>query len=78
MKRTAAQIFMLLLVIAGSLAVGFGGYLPWDQQAFQWFCGAVLLLLLVYFIDGLLLFRALLRHLGGREERKQSWIDQKR
>jgi hypothetical protein len=78
MRRTVAKIFMLMLVIAGSLAVGVGGYLPWDQRAFPWFCGAMLLLLLVGFIDGLLLFRGLLRHLGGREESNQSWTDQKR
>lgn len=62
MKRTAGQILMLLLVIAGSLLMSFQGVLPWDQQTIQWLFGVMGVLLLGFFIDGLIVFRDLLRH----------------
>mgnify|MGYP004703408105 CR=1 FL=1 len=61
MKRTAGQILMLLLVIAGSLLMSFQGVLPWNQQTIQWLFGVMGVLLLGFFIDGLIVFRDLLR-----------------
>lgn len=61
MKRTVGQTLLLLLVIAGSLLMSFQGDLPWDQHAFQWLFGVVGVVLLGFLIDGLMVFRDLLR-----------------
>lgn len=62
MKRIAGQILMLALVIAGSLLLKFHQLLPWDPWVIQGLFGVLGVLLLGCFIDGLLVFIALMRH----------------
>lgn len=76
MKRTAGQILMLLLVIAGSLLMSFQGGLPWEQQTFQWLFGVMGVLLLGFFIDGLIVFRDLLRH-GWEHDRGEKALKER-
>lgn len=76
MKRTAGQILMLLLVIAGSLLMSFQGVLPWNQQTIQWLFGVMGVLLLGFFIDGLIVFRDLLRH-GMEQDRGEKALKER-
>lgn len=78
MKRTAGQILMLVLVITGSLLMSFQGLLPWDQRAFQWLFGIMGVLLLGFFIDGLILFIDLLRYGVEQSREPKSLKDQNR
>lgn len=78
MKRTAGQILMLVLVIAGSLLMSFQHLLPWEQRAFQWLFGVMGVLLLGCFIDGLVLFVGLLRHGVTQGPEQKSLKDQNR
>lgn len=78
MKRTTGQILMLLLVIAGSLLMSFQGDLPWGQRAFQWLFGIMGVLLLGFFIDGLIVFLELLRNGWGQEQTGKTLKDRNR
>lgn len=76
MKRTAGQILMLLLVIAGSLLLSFQSVLPWEPQTIQWLFGVLGVLLLGFCIDGLIVFRDLLRH-GWDHEREEKALKER-
>jgi protein-S-isoprenylcysteine O-methyltransferase Ste14 len=77
-KRTAGQFVMLALVIAGSLLMSFQELFPWEQRAFQWLFGVMGVLLLGFFIDGLILFIDLLRHGVEQSREPKSLKDQNR
>ncbi len=78
MKRTAGQILLLILVIAGSLLMSFQGVLPWDQRAFQWMFGIMGVLLLGFFIDGLIVFVDLMRYGWEQDQVKKTLKDRNR
>lgn len=67
---------MLLLVIAGSLLMSFQNVLPWDQQTIRWLFGVMGVLLLGFFIDGLIVFRDLLRK-GIEQDRGEKTLKER-
>jgi len=77
-KRTAGQILMLLLVIAGSLLMSIQGLLPRNQWDFQWLIGVMGVLVLVFFIDGLIVLMALLRQAWEQTQAQKTWNEQSR
>lgn len=78
MKRTVGQILMLLLVIAGSLLMSFQGVLPWDPPTVQWLFAVMGVLLLGFFIDGLIVFRDLLRQSMDQDRGKKTLNERNR
>lgn len=78
MKRSAGQILMLLLIIAGSLLMSIQGVLPRDQWALQWLIGVMDVLVLGFFVDGLIMLMALLRQAWEQTKTQKTWNEQSR